>query len=182
MSFNEDMDTAVQPPNSFVKFDIDDAQQNAISFDWQTDRMFRVTYSEAALGPTDVDLKTLTTHPLFRTALGALVFPFDVQGFELDITPTFSYIDPDLLICVLFQSDMDETVTPVPADFTIYVDDVPKEPDSMFWDKPRELFILYAEAGLGSPDVDIELLAATDRLRCVLGSVIPAFRINDLGA
>ena len=180
MSFTEDMDTAVHPPNSFVKFDVNHAQHNAISFDWLTDRMFTVTYSEAVLAPTDVDLKTLTTHPLFRTALGELIFPFDDQGYELNVIATFTYNDPNLEITVTFQSDMDQAAIPIASDFLIYVDDAPRAPDSIHWDSARDLHILYSEVGLGTPDFDIELVAATDRLRCFVQTVIPAFRIDDL--
>lgn len=180
MSFSEDMDTAVSPPAALIKFDVDDAQKNATNFTWQTDRMFRAQYNEAVLGPTDVDLKSLTTHPNFKTALGALVFPFDLQAFELDLDATGEYIDPNITIIVEFQSAMNQTVTPQLAEMNIYADDVLKVPASITWQDATHLLITYAEAALGAPILDIELPAATDRLRCLLGSVIPAFRLDTL--
>lgn len=182
MSFTEDMAITVCPPASLIKIDVDDVQKTAISFDWLTDRMFRATYSEAALGPVDVDLKTLTTHPNFRTLLGALVFPFDEQCYELDLSATAEYSDPDLTIVITFQTEMDQAVTPNTSDLNLYVDSVLKVPDSVAWTTPLKLTILYSEAALGPGPYDIELPAATDLLRCLAQSVIPPFRLDDLGA
>ncbi len=174
------MDTGVQPPDSFVKFDVDDVQVDAESFAWVTDRCFKVTYSEAALGPVDVDLKTLTTNSKFKTALGVLVFPFDKQGYELDVSATADYIDPDLTIEIYFQSTMDQTVTPLTSELNIYADDVLKIPDTVAWTDPLELTLTYTAPGLGAAIIDVELPAATDRLRCLIQNVIPPFRLDDL--
>jgi hypothetical protein len=179
MSFTEDMDTAVQPPSSLIKIDVDDVQKTAIAFDWLTSRMFRVRYSEGALGPTDVDLKTFTTHPLFRTALGELVFPFDKQAYEFNVTGIYGYNDPDLLITLTFQTTMDQLALLDPDEMIIYANDVPKMPDDIFWDSPTELKIEYSEVALPG-DYDIELPDATNHLRCLIGNVMPPFRLNTL--
>jgi len=182
MSFTEDMDTAVQPPTIIFRIDIDDVPYTPYNFNWRTDRMFSVDIDTSPLGPTDVDLKSLSTHPLFRTALGELVFPFDKQGYELDISATADYADPNLSIVITFQSAMDQGVQPFPFEFTIYANDVTKTPDSLNWTSATTMLINYAEAGLGVGPFDIQLPAATDRLRCLAGSVIPAFRLDDLPA
>lgn len=179
MSFTEDMAISVSPPAGLIKIDVDDVQKTAITFDWLTDRMFRATYSEAVLGPVDVDLKTLTTHPNFRTLLGELVFPFDEQCYELDVYGDFVYSDPDLTIILTFQSVMDQTVTPLTSEMNIYANDVLKVPDAIVWESNVELKLTYSEVGLG-PDYDVELPAATDRLRCLAQSVIPPFRLDTL--
>lgn len=180
MSFTENMDIGAAPPASLIKFDIDDAQHNAVSFAWVTNRCYKVEYIEGVLGPTDVDLKTFTTHPNFKTALGALVFPFDMHAFELNLSGTGKYIDPLITIVVEFQSPMDQTVAPLPSDLNIYANDVVKPPDTVTWLDPTHLQILYSEAALGVVILDIELQFATDRLRCLLGSVIPPFRLDTL--
>lgn len=180
MSFTEDMDTTVSPPASLIKIDVDDVQKTAISFDWLTDRMFRATYAEATLGPVDVDLKTLSTHPNFRTALLELVFPFDEQCYELDLSATAAYADPDLTIVITFQSAMDQTVTPLTSEMNIYANDVLKAPDGIAWQTATKLNLIYSEAAL-PPDYDVELPAATDRLRSLIQTVIPPFRLDTLG-
>lgn len=179
MSFTEDMDTAVKPPASLLKFDVDDVEKDGDSFFWQTDRMFRARYTEAALGPTDVDLKTLATHPLFRTALGELVFPFDNQCYELDVNATIEVVGNDLTVDITFQSAMDETVTPLTSEFTIYANNVGLVPDVVLWVNSTKLRVAGTYVG-HAPDYDIALPAATDNLRCLHESVIPAFRLDTL--
>lgn len=180
MSFNEDMDTSVKPPASLIKIDIDDVTKSSDSFFWHTDRMFRAQFTPQALKPTDVDIKTLSTHPLFRTALGELVFPFDLQCIELDVKATGRYIDPDVTIIVEFQDCMDESIEPLTSEMNIYLDHGLTMPDSIAWVDSTHLQIEFSQAALGDPDIDIELPAATDNLRCLQGSVIPKFRIDDL--
>ena len=180
MSFTEDMNTVVKPPASLIKFDVDDVQKSAAVFTWQTDRMFRAQYNEAALGPVDVDLKTLTTHPNFKTALGELVFPFDEQCIEFNANATWNYSDPVWWIDITFQSTMDESVTPVPADFEMRQGANPFTPDNVFWLSQATLRIHKDVIGLPSAPYDIELLGATDNLRCLAGSVIPAFSLNGI--
>lgn len=180
LSFTEDMDTGVAPPASLIKIDVDDVQKTATDFEWKTDRMFFAEYEEAALGPVDVDVKTLATHPNFRTALLALVFPFDHQAQELDVSAVGSYSDPDLEITITFQNHMDQSVTPLPAELVMYADDVAKTPDSVSWAGDHELLLEYSEIGLGAPVIDVELENATDRLRCLAGGVIPPFRLDSI--
>ncbi len=182
LSFQEDMDTASEPPASLIKIDIDDVQKTASVFEWQTDRMFLAEYNEALLTPSDVDIKTLATHPLFRTALLALVFPFDHDALWLDLSATGDYSDPMLEVFITFQCPMDQTVTPLPADLTIYADGVPKVPDSVVWTDADHLRLRYSEAALGAPVIDVQLPIPTDRLRCISGGVIPAFRLDSLPA
>ena len=179
MSFNEDMDTAVQPPASLIKIDVDDVQKNAVSFDWLTDRMYRAVYAEGALGPTDVDIKTLATHPNFKTALGELVFPFDEQCYELDVSGTVEIVGDDITIDVTFQTAMDETVTPATSEVDLYANNVKLVPLVVLWVDSTKLRVAGTYPG-HAPDYDIALPAATDNLRCLHGSVIPAFRLDTL--
>lgn len=44
-----------------------------------------------------------------------------------------------------FPVDMDETVEPVPADFVLLSDGVPKTPDSLGWDTATTLELEYSE-------------------------------------
>ena len=173
------MDTTVKPPASFFKIDVDDVQVNCVSMDWRTDRMFEASAMLPGGPPVDVDIKTLSTHPLFRTALLELIFPFDQEGCEFSISATYSYTSPDLTIFVQFQGTMDQTVTPLTTDFVIYSNDVPKTPDSIVWANPTLLEISYSEIGLIT-DYDIALLTSTDLLRCSNEVVIPPFRLNTL--
>ena len=45
--------------------------------------------------------------------------------------------------------DMDQTLQPLPAQFIIEVDGVPKTPDSVLWIAATQVTLLYAEVALG---------------------------------
>lgn len=180
VSFTQDMDTGATPPTSLIKIDVDDVQKDEISFTWRTHHMFRAIYSEGALGPVDVDIKTLTTHPHFRTALGALVFPFDIQCIEWTPTAKWEYTDPDLGINITFPVPMDQTVMPIAGDFAIYVNGVKKDVIYLNWMNPTQLLVAASGTGFGIGPYDIDYHTATNQLRSLSQIVAPPFRLNDL--
>lgn len=79
--------------------------------------------------------------------------PFEVKVTLLpSSTPTsgtWTYSDPTLVIILTFPVDMDQTVEPLPAQFVIDVDGVPKTPDSLGWTDSKTMTLTYDEAVLG---------------------------------
>ena len=66
-------------------------------------------------------------------------------------TPTsgeWSYVDPGLVIQIFFPVDMDQTVEPLPAQFIITADAVPKTPDSLGWTDATTMTLTYNEVAL----------------------------------
>lgn len=61
----------------------------------------------------------------------------------------WSYADPDLVLVLEFPVDMDQTVEPLPAQFAIDVDGVPKTPISLGWTDADTMTLTYQEAVLG---------------------------------
>jgi len=125
------------------------------------------TPSEVALDPSIVKFQFPAPHPLLRTALLIQVGTFDITGFEFIPDAAFEYNDPDLTIEINFPIAMDETVTPATTDFIIEIDDTPVTPDSVVWDEPEVLILNYAEAGHGTPVIDLEFLGPVPNLRCL---------------
>ena len=66
---------------------------------------------------------------------------------------------------IFFDEDMDQTVTPLPADLEIEVDSTGKVPDTVQWTDARTLFFEYNEAVLNPVIV-----------RIILDSMVADFR------
>ncbi len=78
--------------------------------------------------------------PFFRNhLLPPRVLP---SGFD------WVYFNPDLDLTLSFPTPMDTTHQPLPAQFIILVDGVPKTPDLLFWIDPVSMAIAYAEPSL----------------------------------
>ncbi len=60
---------------------------------------------------------------------------------------------------IFFDEDMDQTVTPLPADLEIEVDETGKIPDTVSWTDSRTLFLEYNEAVLNPVIVRVILTA-----------------------
>ena len=93
-------------------------------------------------------------------------------------TPTVaesSYLDPQLEITLTFPVDMDETVEPLPAQFVIDVDAVPKTPDSLSWGDATHLLLIYSEALLAPSVIRTQYPQMFDNFVSLVGQPVFPF-------
>lgn len=180
ISFIGNMDYTVWPPASLVKIVVDDVQKTATYGGWSSAQCFRANFSEAALAPTDVDVITLTTHPLFRSVLGKLIFPFDLQCDKFVVSATREYFDPNLTLRVQFQEAMNQTLIPLITDFELVVSGVTKVIDSINWLSSTILEIHYSEAYLETDHIDLQQSSVRFRVKSLGGKLTPPFLLEDI--
>ncbi len=84
------------------------------------------------------------------------------------------FLSPTLELTLFFPIDMDTSVTPLPGDFVIIADGVPKPPLTAVWGALRELAITYDEPSLSPTTVRLQLPTAVQDFRdATLHQVFP---------
>lgn len=87
----------------------------------------------------------------------------------------WTYDDPDVNLCITFNEDMNTAIKPSPDKFSLNVDGVPKEPDSLNWLNDRVLEFNYSEALLSPTAIDLDFPATDPLLRTALGQQVGSF-------
>lgn len=78
VTFAVDMDQTVQPLASELVITVDGAPHDPSAVNWDDATHLDLEYSEALLGPTDVELAYPAMFPNFLSLQGQPVFPFDI--------------------------------------------------------------------------------------------------------
>ncbi len=86
-----------------------------------------------------------------------------------------TYADPLLTLALAFGEDMDETVEPLPAEFTIVVDGVDKTPITFVWDLAFQCTLTFSEALLAPTVVRLRYPTGSSRFRSVLLELVTPF-------
>jgi hypothetical protein len=172
------MDNTVLPPTSKLKFEVNGEPSNATEIEWSTNRVmsqFRPLF--APFGDV-VDLTLPVSNSKYRTALGAIVEPYDLTAVDLNLATTFDYEDPALLIDIEFDFDMNTSVTPTADQLEVLGDGIPIIPDSIFWDESRNLIIEATAEEFILNTLTVELLDASSNMITADSAVICKWKID----
>ena len=83
VNFPHDMDISVTPPVGAFSIIVDGVPKVPASTDWDESTIFELTYNEAVLGPTVVQLSFPALHANFRSPQMFQVQPFLITGVEI---------------------------------------------------------------------------------------------------
>ena len=168
ITFAEDMNTALLPAASTFSLIVDDVPKTPDTLAWLNDRVLSIDYSEAALGPSVVDLDYPVTQPQLRFASGMQVGSFSEVGLEFDIAAGGAFIgDSDYEIDLTFPLSMDQTVTPLITDMTVIANGFDAEVTAVSWSDATTLDIEANLDGGGEINVFVALATPTPRLRAL---------------
>lgn len=178
INFDEDMDNTQKPPASKLRFEVNSEPSNATQIEWSTNRVMSQFRTLSASFGDDVDLVLPTTNLKYRTAIGALVEPYDLDAVDLNLEAGRSYSDPDLEIDIGFTFDMDTNFLPTTDQLEVIVDGIPIVPDNIRWDDPLTLIIELTAAEFLLDTLTIELLEASNNMKTSAGAIICRWKLD----
>lgn len=165
MTFTEDMDTTSLPPKPKFNIVVDNFDKTVTTLEWLNDRVLGAGFSEPEFFPSGAFFEYTTQTGKLRTALGALIEPFDLFGTRIDLVYAPFYPDPIFVTSVDFSIEMDRTIEPIASDFILTVDGVEKTITDIQWFAPGFLSMTFSEPGLTPTNARIRFITPTPRLR-----------------
>ena len=170
ITFSEDMNTALKPDPDKFSVIVDGIPKEPDSLTWLNDRVLSFDYSEAILNPTVVNLDFPVLDPKLRTAASQQVGTFFAVGVELYEPLTGTYVDPTYNVFLDFNTDMDQTATPLIGDFTLTEAGNPIAIVGVGWAGPRQLQVQGVLGGGGKVNVVLNYPTPSPRMVCLKGN------------
>lgn len=178
LTFDELMDTTVQPKANQLQFRVDAAVSDTDVFTWGTDVMAQSDIVLPGLTPTDVDMILLVEQNKYRTALGSKVPVYDLPAFHVIPTGVIVQGGPFARFTITFNLGMKTTSEPAEDELEYIIDGVPQNISDIAWLTPTTLQISTFET-IPSPSVSsIELLQATNNVRSSLDKIMCPFLVE----